>query len=153
MPRYIYMTTCLLLVLSACGGTKEVRQTVIPDNFQLSLERTMCFGRCPAYTLQVDDEGAIEYKAVRFAPEPKHVRSRLNTSQLRKLVYTLKQANMFQYEDSYDNPNVSDLPAVKLACTLEKGTKDIYLRMNTPAKLDSLVMNIEELVFRKMPSN
>jgi hypothetical protein len=136
------------LLLFSCAGTKAIRKTEVPENFSMKLERTICFGRCPAYSLTVNSAGEVAYKALRFAPDSVRVPTRLSKIKLKEIVYLLKQADLPQYKDRYD-AEVSDLPAKILQCKMEDLDKSIFMRYRTPARLDSLVSAIEHLIFKK----
>ncbi|MEZ4686896.1 MAG: DUF6438 domain-containing protein [Bacteroidia bacterium] len=142
----VCMLGLLVLAISSCGGPRAIRQTEVPQDFELSLERSICFGRCPAYRLEVNPEGDVEYEPLRFAPDSSKVPERLTKRQLKEMVYVLNQADLSQYHDSYD-AEVSDLPSVELYCKLQDLEKQILMRYQTPAKLDTLVLDLEKIIF------
>ena len=148
-PKTLIRLFFLLLTafsLASCAGSKEIRQTEVPDNFSLSLERTLCFGRCPAYKVEINPAGEVTYEAVRFAPDSSLVPRQLKKRELKELVWLIRQADLSQYQDRYD-AEVSDLPSVELYCKLDDLEKDIVMRYQTPPKLDSLVQNMEKIIF------
>jgi hypothetical protein len=139
-------------LISACAGSGEIRRTEVPENFALSLERTPCFGRCPTYALSLDAKGKVAYEALRFAPDSSEVHRKLTKSKMKKLVFLLKEADLTQYEDRY-HAEISDLPAVILQCELDEMSKNIYMRQQVPTRLDSLIVDLEALIFKKKPSS
>src|SRR5712691_7505714 len=50
--------------LLACG-TFGVRAQEQPQ-VVITLERTMCYGTCPAYTLRITGDGSVEYEGMRY---------------------------------------------------------------------------------------
>lgn len=150
MERLLLFLT-IALFLGSCAGSKAIRNTEVPDNFSMKLERTVCFGRCPAFTLSLNAAGEVEYEALRFAPDSSSVPSRLGKRKLKEIVYLLKKADLPQYSDRYD-AEISDLPAAILQCQVGDMKKSIFMRYQTPEELNSLVKNIEALIFKKMTS-
>ncbi|MEP6848025.1 MAG: DUF6438 domain-containing protein, partial [Acidobacteriota bacterium] len=55
--RIAVLTSALLL----CAGLSAYAQTEIPNDLSLTLEKTMCFGWCPAYTLTITAEGIVKF--------------------------------------------------------------------------------------------
>jgi hypothetical protein len=50
----------MMLALSACGGD-DPESAAVPGDFSATLERTVCFGSCPVYTVSVDASGLVQY--------------------------------------------------------------------------------------------
>lgn len=134
---------------TSCGGSKAIRQTEIPPNFYLKLERDICYGRCPAYVLEVDAEGSVAYTPQRFAPSQDQVPEILKTRQLQKLIHAIKEVNIIHFDEKYDNINISDLPSKTLTCTMDDIEKSIIMRVGAPKKLDSLFQELELIIFKK----
>lgn len=118
----------------------------------MKLERTICFGRCPAYKLTINAGGEVDYEGLRFAPDSSKVHTNLSKTKLKTIVYLLKEADLTQYKDRYD-AEVSDLPATILGCDMGEWSKSIFMRYRVPDKLDSLVTEIESVVFKDMPGS
>src|SRR5262245_2191770 len=71
-----------ILVLSACGDADE-GNTAVPDDFSVTLERTICFGACPAYSASVDASGLVQYDGTQCVAVNGHRESRLSQEHLR----------------------------------------------------------------------
>lgn len=55
--RILVLTSALLV----CCTLSAFSQEDIPKDFMVTLERTMCFGWCPAYTLTITADGTVKF--------------------------------------------------------------------------------------------
>src|SRR6185436_1817087 len=51
----------VLAALFAVGGLPVYSQQEIPKDLVITLERTMCFGWCPAYALTITADGTVKF--------------------------------------------------------------------------------------------
>jgi hypothetical protein len=51
----------MLFALVAVGVSSTYSQEAIPKDLEITLERTMCFGWCPAYTLTIAANGTVNF--------------------------------------------------------------------------------------------
>lgn len=69
------------------------------SNFKLSLERSGCYGQCPAFSLTLASNGALVVKGVRYV-NFKEVNSQLSSKQLTNVARLVFQSHYF------DTPNI-----------------------------------------------
>jgi hypothetical protein len=61
-------TAVFLATLLAVGGLSVYSQRAIPKDLTITLQRSMCFGTCPAYTLAIRADGSVKFTPTgRFA--------------------------------------------------------------------------------------
>jgi hypothetical protein len=142
---------------------------VISSFDQLTLERTECFGSCPAYRITVSGSGDVRYDGYNFVDTKGPVNDRLTTTQLGELVAAINECSFFALRESYQSDLdgcpalVSDTSSAIISVTVEGKTKRIqhYIgcverRRNTsedfvfhPLKLYSLEERVDEVVGTK----
>ena len=101
----------------------------------------MCFGQCPAFTLEVQLDGTASFKGrAHIKPLGEH-QAQWSPSDLELLAQTAAEIRLHRWAGTYDNPMVMDLPATKL--TLGKHT--VFDRINGP-DLDVLYRQMDSLI-------
>jgi hypothetical protein len=69
--------------------------------FELLLERTPCFGRCPAYKLHVAASGTIEWLGIsNVAVVGRRVGQALTPGQLDRIDHAIDNARFFEFDES-----------------------------------------------------
>ncbi len=94
--------------------TSEVRleaplEPIIPADAFITLERTTCYGFCPAYFLAVSADGTVIFNAqywgeddgVWRARSSSVIRSRISQEQVHQLIAEFERANHFSLQDFY----------------------------------------------------
>jgi hypothetical protein len=93
------------LILAASHSSVSIVQSNVPPDTVITLERTICYGSCPMYTLTVTADGSVSF-------QPKHVDGRaivsgrvkqgsISKDKVRELVSEFERANYFSFKDSY----------------------------------------------------
>jgi hypothetical protein len=98
------LSLALLVALPACGGLSskpDPEGSDIPSDTTITLERTICFGTCPAYKLSISADGAVVFTGEEFVKEKGIVHSRINQEQLEQLISEFTKARYFSLNDSY----------------------------------------------------
>lgn len=157
IPKLVLVFGISLLTINfwSCNNTKNTEKTKnqtvmtkvrIPSDFYLILERTPCYGTCPTFKLEVDPKGVVKYEGKRFVPNLGSFTKTLPEEVLQKIYERLKGAELFKYQDNYDQPGVSDLPTCKLHYRAGGKLKEISMRANTPKELDALTVELEKMI-------
>lgn len=101
----ITVLTCVLLI---CGSSSTFAQKDIPKDFTVTLERTMCFGSCPAYTVTIHGDGTTTFTPLKnFAhrgdgPMPSlPLTGKLTPNQLAMLFSEVKKIRFFSLQTHY----------------------------------------------------
>ncbi|PYS08976.1 MAG: hypothetical protein DMG15_25285 [Acidobacteria bacterium] len=134
------------------GGTSAGRGSVnnpspIPADvghtqYAITLERTTCFGACPAYLLQIDPSGAVSFRQGPPANRREERTSTITVDQFHNLVAGFAAIHFFDLNDVYPETS-SDLPTVHIGLTLEGKTKTITHSDVPPPGLEELERTIE----------
>jgi len=137
-----YLIVFVLLYMVSCTGTTKISD----DQLLIQLEKTPCFGKCPVYTIQIDQKGNGLFKGVENTDYQGLYSFRLSKKQLEQLETSFKQSGFFEMEDTY-HAYVSDLPTIYLTYQAAGGVKkkimDYY---GAPQELKDLERQIETLV-------
>jgi hypothetical protein len=100
--------TILVAVFTFCGIASAYAQEQIPDDLMITLERTMCFGWCPAYSLTIKAD-----RTVKFSPDGQFAQrgdgpmpslpltGKITAQQLGILLSEIKKINFFSLQRHY----------------------------------------------------
>lgn len=67
----------------------------------ITLERTVCFGTCPAYKLTIFDDGKVVYEGKEFVKHKGRAEGRITKTALEELVHEFERINYFSLADYY----------------------------------------------------
>jgi hypothetical protein len=74
----------------------------IPEDLVIRLERTMCPGACPDYSLAIYGDGKILYEGRRYVAEKGRRHGSISASQVKALVGEFDRIGFFSLKDRYD---------------------------------------------------
>ena len=67
----------------------------------LTLERTQCYGACPAYAVRILSTGYVQYEGLQFVRVQGHRTKQLTATQLKELETELRHIKLLDLRDSY----------------------------------------------------
>lgn len=153
MNLRILITLVISIVLVSCALTAPL-PTPTPDYSSLiiTLERTPCFGTCPAYKLTVYGDGRVVYEGSMFVAVDGQQTATISPNDVRELVAAMENAKFFSLKDDYSAP-ATDLPSTITTVTLGGQSKTInhygvcgYSDIDTaPKELCDLESKIDEI--------
>ena len=123
---------------------KAVAKPVLRPESQIkvSLQRTACYGSCPAYTVTVSGQGVV-YEGDRFnAVGGTHHAPPLEQGALRALAQRMLDAGWFGMEDKY-RANWTDNPTQTVILTVDGQTKKVIDYVGIEAGMPDAVRDIE----------
>ena len=109
MKRFAVLFLCI--ALAACGA--PLQPTPDYSTLVVTMERTPCFGTCPAYKLMIFGDGRVEYEGLNFVKVQGKQTAMLTADQIKELVAEIEKANVFVLEENY-TVNATDLPSTLL---------------------------------------
>jgi hypothetical protein len=95
------------------------------SNVVITLERTPCFGTCPAYRVVVYGNGTVVYKGTAFVAVEGAQKSQVSPQAVRDLVGEFYSTGFFSLSDRYE-AQVTDLPSQTTSITIDSVTKTVY---------------------------
>ena len=140
----------LALGLLACDGPRkavgdEQRFGSPTDSLFFSLERTPCFGKCPAYTVTIFRSGHATYEGRSFDPREGLHTGRVDRATMEELLTRAEAIGYFGLQDSYDGP-VTDLPSTITRIVSGDRDKRIVARYRTPPDLKAFAQRADTLL-------
>jgi hypothetical protein len=67
----------------------------------ITLERTVCFGSCPAYKVTIYDDGKVVYEGQEFVKRKGRVEARISKAELEQLVREFDRLDYLKLDDQY----------------------------------------------------
>lgn len=108
MKKYISVIAAILVVaFSACAK----KATKAPSISYIKMERTACFGRCPAYMVEIYKTGLIRYTGRQFTEYTGVYESNIGSKEATKLLKKFADNRVDTCREVYDN-NIPDLPGL-----------------------------------------
>jgi Domain of unknown function (DUF6438) len=101
------------------------------DALFFSLERTPCFGKCPAYTVTIDKLGKATWVGRSNAERMGTWSAPVDPATMEKLLLHAKNVGFFAFEDKYDG-QVTDLPSTIIRVNADGHDKKVFGRYKTP---------------------
>ncbi len=145
------LATAALLVLGACNNNKVIAQDdrfggpSPADSLFFSLERTPCFGKCPAYRINVYRSGLATYKGISHSKFEGDHKGRMSADTLALLLAKAESLGFFAMQDKYDG-QVTDLPSTIIRVISKERDKKVVARHKIPAEFKELSAYADELL-------
>jgi hypothetical protein len=98
---------------------------------EISIEKTVCFGKCPVYKMTIYRDGYVRYEGKRFAEKMGVWSKKISRKERKALCKKFREANLWQYEDLYQSDLV-DLATTHIRFTYKDKTKQISGKNNRP---------------------
>jgi hypothetical protein len=113
---------------------------------QIGIERSACFGKCPAYTLIVNGDGTFQYHGKEFTKRRGDWHGTVDAKQLAVILAYISEMGYFKLMDEY-TVGYSDLPGAYTMVRTRTRKKIIYNYGDSgPAKLNALQDMIDRLL-------
>lgn len=95
------------------------------------LQRTVCFGTCPDYTVTITSDGTVTFEGRRFTKTTGTATGRISRAAFRRLVREFQRIKYFSLPDEYAPGTkvcpqmITDLPSANTAIQLKGKTKSV----------------------------
>lgn len=128
--RLLALTTALIALLAlACGGagdSNEPEPTTTPEfaNFSATLERTVCFGACPDYSVTVRGDGSVAYNGRSYVAVTGEQTATVSIDAVRRLIQKIEDIQYFSLADDYPC-FATDLPTYVTSVSLNGREKTV----------------------------
>lgn len=114
------------------------------ENAIITMERTVCFGSCPDYSLTIYGNGTVHYEGRNFVAVTGRQTSTIPPEDVRELVKNFYDIGYFSLEDEYAVP-VTDLPTTTTSISIDGRFKEIVDYYGAPEKIRQLENKIDEV--------
>ncbi|MCE9521209.1 MAG: DUF6438 domain-containing protein [Alphaproteobacteria bacterium] len=117
------------------------------NSVRIKLARTMCFGSCPVYEVEIHGDGTIVYEGRAFVALMGRHRARIPKAAVAQLVDQLHRAEFFWLHDAYRS-NITDNPANILTVTFDDRSKTVVDYVGEAVGMPDAVTNLETAIDR-----
>jgi hypothetical protein len=137
--------------LAACASQKngvkkgKDANTKTPIITELSLNRTVCYGRCPDYTLEIFANGKVIYTGRRFAEPQGTWEKMMGEAKVKGILAQAAAYRIDTCQESY-RVNISDVPAVNYTYTVDGAERKIANANFGPSFLTTLAEQIDKAI-------
>jgi hypothetical protein len=76
--------------------------SAITEDLVIRLERTMCPGACPDYSIAIHGDGKVLYEGRRYVAEKGRRQSRISARHVKALLEEFNRIGFFSLQDRYD---------------------------------------------------
>jgi acetamidase/formamidase len=107
------------------------RQTQSDKDDFITLERTVCFGTCPNYTLTIKSDGSVTFEGKRFTKTTGIAHGKISVADYQSLVKEFEKLDYFSLPDRFapgtkECPDrVTDMPSANTAIRINGKTKGV----------------------------
>ena len=137
MTHKLLFSALIVMSMASCSSQQPAATpsgTVFgskSDSVFFSLQRTPCFGKCPAYTVRIDADGSAHYTGRSNAPREGEFSGRVDKATMQALYDRASAIGFFAFQDKYDGP-VTDLPSTIIRVNANGADKKVVGRVDTP---------------------
>lgn len=113
----------------------------------ITLERTICFGTCPAYLLTIKGDGTVIFDGREYVKSKGQHVTTISHEQVKELVSEFERINYFSFSNFTDY-DVTDMPSATTSITINGITKTVdhyYGDRDAPKELFELERKIDEI--------
>lgn len=130
-----------------------------PQNeIQITLERTICFGRCPSYRLTIKADGTVTYEGWQFVKVEGTRGKKIPVAKVQELVRAFTEIDFFNLKEVYDSEinadgsmtTATDMPMIITSLTLNGRSKRVEDSFGAPQKLRALEKKIDQVAGTSM---
>ncbi len=110
------------------------------------MSRGACFGKCPIYSIEMQNTGLVRYSGRRFVEKEGVFEKKFDLKSVNELLEAFTKARIDTMQESYERV-ISDLPSIDYAVSFSNGkTKYIQNAHFGPQVLSGLARQLDELV-------
>jgi hypothetical protein len=124
----------------------------IPEDLIIRLNRTACYGTCPAYLLTVKADGKVSFFGQNFTETKGQAEGEISKEKIKELIQEFKKAKFFELNDNYTSEKCgTDNSTVRTTLFINDKVKKIEhdLGCEAPPELTNLEDKIDEIVGTK----
>ncbi|MCB9170044.1 MAG: hypothetical protein H6594_06815 [Flavobacteriales bacterium] len=154
--RQLYISVVIAvstgILLLACTSQRDTTQDrsrfggpTPADSLFFHIERTPCFGRCPAYSIDVYRSGFALYEGRSNVERIGRYTAWIGLDTLDRILTEADRIGYFDLQENYD-AQVTDLPSTKLHIVSAGRDKAVLARYNVPAMLKVFAVHADSLL-------
>lgn len=123
MRNWIFWVLAVLFVRASFSYADVTAK--VPADLRVQMERTECFGTCPAYKLTVSADGTVAFDGDKYVTGiGRHVKT-VPPENVARMWDALESARFFQLNGDYSCRDMTDMPSAIVTVTADGKTKEI----------------------------
>lgn len=111
----------------------------------ISLQRTQCYGNCPAFKFDLYSDYTVSYQGVAHVERIGNWSSTITNGQFQYITGQFDKTNFFEFADQYYK-DISDGPTTYVSYSKGGNTKKVMDYHGAPEKLKKLEEKVEALI-------
>lgn len=115
---------------------------------KITLERTECYGWCPAYRIEVRGDGTVFYEGRSFVACTGYHRGTVSGEAILEVMQMFEQANFFALRDAYKADSSGDAPTTTISIDVDGRRKWVVDSMGLQMGMPAAVVELEYAVDR-----
>lgn len=136
----------IISVFASCKSPEKTNKAPFSaNNPVIVLQKTVCFGKCPVYTLTLQGNSQAQLKGEMHLDKIGIFSRQLPEGTVEELVQDFEKLNFFNLQDEY-TASITDLPTTYISFTYQGKTKKIKDYYGAPADLKALEKKIANLL-------
>ncbi|PWK27925.1 hypothetical protein LV89_01332 [Arcicella aurantiaca] len=135
-------------IIEACQSSKKVASTSVLVNVPSQvfyLEKTPCYGTCPAFKVIIFDNDSLVYEGFKYVAKEGISSKKIPQGTVNSLIEKFRTAHFFSFKNQY-TAQISDFPTTYISFTDQGKTKKIMDYYQAPQSLKKLEEYISDLV-------
>ncbi len=137
-----------MILLVAAGATsfamqKKIKKAKNPNEIiSVTMHRTVCFGRCPEYKIDMNKDGNTVYSALRFNSDTGIYKKNIGTKKAQAVINQFMAYRVDTCSERYEN-RIPDLPGIIFTIKYANRTQKIANANFGPAFLVKLAEEMD----------
>ena len=132
----------------AKGGKCKRRHMSARKIVSVGIRRTVCFGSCPEYSIEITKKGIITYTGKRFTKDTGIFEKNIGREAAKKIIDLYVQYRVDTCQDTYENM-IPDLPGLIVTVNFKRCKKTIYNAGFGPKYLEFIASKVDAVGIKK----
>ena len=122
----------VLVLFCSCSDVRNANdRRPIGDELTIRMERKGCYGQCPVYDLNIQQNGDVTFEGKGYTTTIGTVESKVTQEQLQELISEIRNNDFFAFRNAYETgadscpTTVTDMPTVILTVRLDGREKTV----------------------------
>ena len=143
---FLILFACIIcLPVFAKHAKKKKRQSSNTSAIQsIMIDRTGCFGKCPTYSIKIDNSGIVTYTGKRFVTDSGVYTKNVGATITTEIIHQLHFHKVDTCRNLYENM-IPDLPGLVYTIQYKDSTKKIRNAFWGPEYLKQIAVAIDDL--------
>lgn len=114
-------------------------------SLHIRLERTVCLGTCPSYSVEISGDGSVVYQGRACVAETGERRAQIPANEVRDLFAKFQDADFFTFRDRYE-AQVTDNPTTTTSIAFDGKSKSVVDYVGASAGMPHKVTALEDAI-------